>query len=315
MDATRGPFTLLLRSWELSLRSNNKSSETIRSYLRSANLFADYLTNPPPPAEGSDADPVPAVNDVLDIERGHVQAFVVHEIARTSASSARSRFLGVQAWLKWMVAEEELTRSPAEGVKAPQVEEPEVPILTTDQLQTLLKSVGGREFAEVRDRAMILLWLDSGVRLSEVVNRSLDDVDLDMQVLHVMGKGSRGRAVPYGTKTAQAVDRYLRTRARHPYGKTVEHLWIGQKTKKPLTVSGAGKLLARRSEACGLGRIHPHQFRHTFAHMWLAAGGNETDLMRITGWKSRSMVDRYARSAGAERAREQHKKLSPGDRL
>ncbi|WP_328920690.1 tyrosine-type recombinase/integrase [Streptomyces sp. NBC_00208] len=315
MDATRGPFTLLLRSWELSLRSNNKSAETIRSYLRSANLFADYLTNPPPPAEDSDADPVPAVDDVLDIKRGHVQAFVVHEIARTSASSARSRFLGVQAWLKWMVAEEELTRSPAEGVKAPQVEDPEVPILTTDQLQTLLKSVAGREFAEVRDRAMILLWLDSGVRLSEVVNRTLEDVDLDMQVLHVMGKGSRGRAVPYGTKTAQAVDRYLRARARHPYGKTVDSLWIGQKTKKPLTVSGAGKLLARRSEACGLGRIHPHQFRHTFAHMWLAAGGNETDLMRITGWKSRSMVDRYARSAGAERAREQHKKLSPGDRL
>ncbi|WP_406419974.1 tyrosine-type recombinase/integrase [Streptomyces sp. NBC_00842] len=315
METTRGPFTLLLRSWELSLRSNNKSAETIRSYLRSANLFADYLTDPPPPAKDSEMEPVSPVDDVLDIKRAHVQAFVVHEIARTSASSARSRFLGVQAWLKWLVAEEELVRSPAEGVKAPQVEDPEVPILTTDQLQILLKSVAGREFAEVRDRAMILLWLDSGVRLSEVVNRTLEDVDLDMQVLHVMGKGSRGRAVPYGTKTAQAVDRYLRARARHPYGKTVEFLWIGQKTKKPLTVSGAGKLLARRSEACGLGRIHPHQFRHTFAHMWLAAGGNETDLMRITGWKSRSMVDRYARSAGAERAREQHKKLSPGDRL
>ncbi|MEU3700944.1 tyrosine-type recombinase/integrase [Streptomyces anulatus] len=315
MEAKRGPFTLLLRSWELSLRSNNRSPETIRSYLRSANLFADYLTDPPPPAKDSEIDPVPAVDDVLDIKRAHVQAFIVHEIGRTSASSARSRFLGVQAWLKWMVAEEELDRSPAEGVKAPTTEAPEVPILTPGQLQTLLKSVAGKEFPEVRDRAMILLWLDSGVRLSEVVNRTLDDVDLDQQVLHVMGKGSRGRAVPYGTKTAQAVDKYIRLRARHPYGKTVEHLWIGQKTKKPLTVSGAGKLLARRSEACGLGRIHPHQFRHTFAHMWLAAGGNETDLMRITGWKSRSMVDRYAASAGAERAREQHKKLSPGDRL
>lgn len=314
MSTERGPFTLLLRSWELSLKANNKSPETIRSYLRSATLFADYLTDPPAP-EKEGQDPVPAVDDVVDITKAHVQGFVVHEITRTSASSARSRFLGLQAWLKWMVAEEEIDRSPAEGVKAPQVEEPEVPILTTDQLQILLKSVAGREFPEVRDRAMILLWLDSGVRLSEVTNRTVEDVDLDMQVLHVMGKGSRGRAVPFGTKTAQALDRYLRARARHPYGKTVEHLWIGQKTKQALTVSGAGKLLARRSLACGLGRIHPHQFRHTFSHMWLAAGGNETDLMRITGWKSRSMVDRYARSAGAERAREQHKKLSPGDRL
>lgn len=309
------PFALLLRSWELSLRSDNKSAETIRAYLRSANLFADYLTDPPPPAEDSDADPVPAVDDVADITRGHVQSFIVHEIARTSASSARSRFLGVQQWLKWLVAEEEIDRSPAQGVSAPTVEDPEVPVLTTDQLQTLLKSIQGKEFPELRDRAMILLWLDSGVRLAEVVNRTTEDVDLDMQVLHVMGKGRRGRAAPFGTKTAQALDRYLRARARHPYGKTVDNLWIGQKTKMPLTVSGAGKLLARRSEAAGLGRIHPHQFRHTFAHMWLAAGGNETDLMRITGWKSRSMVDRYARSAGAERAREQHRKLSPGDRL
>jgi len=70
-------------------------------------------------------------------------------------------------------------------------------------------------------------------------------------------------------------------------------LWIGKKGRT--TDSDLAQILRRRSQQAGIGHLHAHQLRHTFAHAWLAQGGNETDLMRIAGWKSRVMLRRYGR--------------------
>ena len=74
-------------------------------------------------------------------------------------------------------------------------------------------------------------------------------------------------------------------------------------------------MVRRRGREAGRGNLHPHQFRHSFAHNWFAEGGNKSDLMQLAGWRSRSMIDRYARSGAQDRATAASKKFGLGNRI
>lgn len=139
-------------------------------------------------------------------------------------------------------------------------------VLSDVELRALLKACEGSDFAARRDTAILRVFIDTGARLSEVANLKMDSVDLDDQTLTVLGKGARVRVLPIGAKTVKAVDRYLRVRRSD-----LSELWIG--AKGPITPSGVAQMLRGRASQAGVGHIHPHQFRHTFAHRWLAAEG------------------------------------------
>lgn len=246
------------------------------------------------------------------VRRDHLEAFLADLSERVSPATVAKHYRSLQQLFRWLVEDGEIPASPMERMRPPQVPEQPVDVFTDDELGRLLAACKGNTFENRRDTALLRMLIDTGMRAAELCGLAVTDLDDEQAVAHVMGKGRRGRAVPYGLKTADSLRRYRRARATHPLAARPD-LWLGK--KGALTDSGLRQVLERRALEAGVQNVHPHRFRHTYAHTWLASGGQEHDLMRLAGWRSPQMVGRYAASAGAERARENYRKAALGDRL
>lgn len=200
------PFAKILdlrESWKRTLLAENKSASTIAVYTSAVDLLASYL------------DANHGAMTVDEIQRADVEEFIAHLLGTRKPATASNRYRALQAFFGWCVREGEMERSPMETMRPPSVPETPVPVLSDDQLRALLKSCEGKTFEDRRDMAMIRLLLDTGMRRGELAGMTIVDVDFELDVALVVGKGSRPRACPFGKRDCCGA-RSLPARARAP---------------------------------------------------------------------------------------------------
>ncbi|WP_219471573.1 tyrosine-type recombinase/integrase [Nonomuraea rhizosphaerae] len=307
-------LTLCLESWTLSLESAHKAVKTIRSYTDTAKSFIAYLRGNSLPC---DAERVTAE---------HVRAFIVYERNRTSPASADTAFRNLRVWFNWLRAEgERTTGSPVLAGDRPKVPRKVRRYLSDGEQRQLLATAAGKDFEDRRDTALIRILGDSGPRRTGLMNvrytprdPATNDVDLKGRRLRIVLKGGDEHWLPLGAKAAAALDRYLRARSGHRKAAESPWLWLGVTGRGVghMTDSGLYQMLERRAGTAGIaGKVTPHMFRGTAAHELLRAGASDGDVQQIMGWRTREMVAHYTGELAAERARETHARLSPGDRI
>jgi len=251
------------------------------------------------------------------VTRADCEAFFADGLARGLKALTVALYLNpIKLFFAWCVEEEEIGASPMALVKRPIVPDMDSapPVLTGDEVRALLRTCAGKSFEDRRDLAILRLMLDTGIRHKEVHELRVVDVDLNEQLVTLQQRKERRlQALPFGAKTAAALDRYLRARDAHAH-RDSPALWLG--LRGALAYSAIYQIVTRRGEQAGLGHIWPHVFRHTFSSAWLDREGQEGDLIELNGWSptgARKMIYRYGRGARQRRARDAHKRLAPGD--
>ena len=186
-------------------------------------------------------------------------------------------------------------------------------MLSDEELTALMKTCAGKDFRDRRDEAMIRLLLDCGLRVSELCALTVEGIDLDQGMAHRARQGQQGPP-DLLRRPHHPRPRPLPARPQ-PRNAGRTSTPCSSPSAAPLSPDGARERMKVRGAQAGIEDLHPHRFRHTWAHDFLMSGGQERDLKRLAGWSSDVMLERYGASAADARAKAAAQRMKRGDRV
>jgi len=278
-----------------------KSPRTVRAYRETVTRFLRLLP-----------EDVARPNDV---QADHIYGYLGSFTDR-SLETRHRYFREVRCFFNWLVDLNYLERSPFRGLKNVRLPQRIVEPFSVTEIEALLHACGDTTMSE-RDRAVVLVLLDTGARCSEVVQLKIEDLDLESRRLRILhGKGNKQRVVPFAARCAAALSAYLVARGADP-----GPLFVAGTRHRGLTAdvalrpNGLKQLLRRLGRRAGVEKVHAHRFRHTFATWAIQHDARELDVQYLLGHSSPDMVRRYSSSYRSEQAALRHAAFSPADQM
>ena len=260
------------------------SPHTCRNYLKDLEQFENFLKT-----SGLHLSPAGEI-EMGKVDRWTLRKYLSSLHRKNKKSSIARKISTLRSFFKYLVREELVTANPAKSVSTPKREKPLPSTLTVDEAFRLVESPSEEEGQQARDRAILELLYSSGIRVSELVGLNLGQLDLELGIVKVMGKGRKERIVPVGSKAIEAVNAYLEERG------TVngeDALFINSRGGR-LTARSVGRLVKTYTKRSGIFRkISPHSLRHTFATHLLDSGADIREIQEMLGHASLSTTQRY----------------------
>lgn len=248
------------------------AQNTLDSYRRDLNKFTRYLRRHD-------------VDNLADVDRRTIMSFIedLHTQRRAPATISRN-LAAIRSFYSFLVVENLVKTNPASELDAPKIPKRLPNVMTVSQVATLLEQPNTRTPAGLRDKAMLELLYATGIRVSELVELNIVDVNLEMGFLRCLGKGSKERIVPMGKSAIEAVANYMQNGRGKLLRNSEEQAVFLNFHGGRLTRQGFWKILKKYVRQAGFqGDITPHTLRHSFATHLLENGADLRAVQEMLG--------------------------------
>lgn len=308
----------LIESYRLECKIQAKSPKTISIYTTALSILHKFLQQ-----YGLTTD----VSEIGVKELGHfilylqqAKAFREHPYAKPQQKGLTGHTINcylraIRAFWSWLLFEEMIDGNPFDKVRVPKPPKRVIVPFTDEQLRALLATIDTHSSSGFRNWTIIIMLLDTGLRVSELCNLKLEDTNINERSLKVYGKGAKERIVPIGGTVQRAIAKYIKRYRPEPVNQTSAHLFLTS-VGEALTANRVEVIIKQYAQKAGIEgvRCSPHTFRHTFAISYLRNGGDVFTLQRILGHESLDMVRTYVNVATSD-LQAAHQRYSPVDNL